>query len=482
MTPMSSTTHETSTTDTRRTLARSGLAYLAMVVLPIAVAVLLLRVGAGSDHGTPAGHAAAAAPDPVPRLLFALPVIFLACRLLSGVAGKLMQPAVIGEIFAGVLLGPSFLGWVWPAAYAWIFPSYLIPTINTLSQIGLVLFLFLVGYELDIELVRRRTKAAVLVSHASIAIPFLTGIVLAIVLHGSLGGGVARLPFALFIAVSMSVTAFPVLARIITDRGMSKQPIAALALSCAAINDITAWCLLAVVTAIAGATSLVTSGWTVLLTVVFFAFMIVVVRPLLRRLFAPKNNGQRALPESATLAVLLAGLLLAALATNDIGIHPMFGAFVFGAVTPRGSLPVNRATAQMHGLTVTLLLPLFFVYTGLRTKFGLLGANWSLWGWCLVIIVLAMLGKWGGSLLAARLSGIGWRDSWAVGVLMNCRGLTELVVLNVGLDLKIISPTLFTMLVIMTLVSTVATAPVLSVIERWRGGRTVVEPATEQEP
>ncbi|HEX4701950.1 MAG TPA: cation:proton antiporter [Pseudonocardiaceae bacterium] len=463
---MSTTVREAPATANRK-LARSGLAYLAMVLLPLALAVLLLRIGAGDDHSAPAHHTATA-PDPLPKLLFALPVIFLTCRLLSGAARKLWQPAVIGEIFAGVLLVPSFLGWVWPAAYAWIFPAYLTSTINTLSQIGLVLFMFLVGYELDIELVRRRTRAAVLVSHASIAVPFLSGIVLAIALHGSLGAGVGRLPFALFIAVSMSVTAFPVLARIITDRGMNKQPIAALALSCAAINDITAWCLLALVTAIASATSIAASGWTVVLTVAFFAFMLTVVRPLLRRLFAPKDSGQRALPETAVLAVLLAGLLLSSLATNEIGIHPIFGAFVFGVITPRGSLPVNRATGQMHGLTVTLLLPLFFVYTGLRTKFGLLGASWSLWGWCLLIIVLAMLGKLGGSLVAARLSGIDRRDSWSVGVLMNCRGLTELVVLNIGLDLKIISPTLFTMLVIMTLVSTVATSPALSVIERWR--------------
>jgi Kef-type K+ transport system membrane component KefB len=449
----------------RRALGRSGVGYVVLVVVPVVLAIVLLRTGTGGHGGAEIGSKSAP-PDPVPKLLFALPVIFLVCRVLSSAARKLLQPAVIGEIIAGVLLGPSFLGLVWPAAYAWIFPTYLTPTINTLAQIGLMLFMFLVGYELDIELVRRRTKAAVLVSHTSIAIPFLSGIVLAFALYGALGDGVDKLPFALFIAVSMSITAFPVLARIITDRRMSSQPIAALALSCAAIDDITAWCMLALVIAIANATSLVGTVRTVVLTVVFFGVMVFMMRPLLRRLFVPRGNAQRALPDSAVLAVLLAGVLLAALATNDIGIHPMFGAFVFGAITPRGSLPVNKATTQMHGLTTTLLLPLFFVYTGLNTKFGLLGHDWALWGWCALIVAVAMIGKWGGSLIAARLSGIDRYDSWSVGVLMNCRGLTELVVLNIGLSLKIISPTVFTMLVIMTLVTTVATSPVLTAIER----------------
>jgi Kef-type K+ transport system membrane component KefB len=457
----------------RRGLARSGAGYVVMVAVPVVLAIVLLRTGT-AGHGATRIGSRTAPPDPVPKLLFALPLIFLVCRLLSSAAHKLAQPAVIGEIIAGVLLGPSFLGLVWPAAYAWIFPTYLASTINTLAQVGLVLFMFLVGYELDVELVRRRTRAAVLVSHASIAVPFLSGIVLAFVLYDSLGGGASRLPFALFLAVSMSITAFPVLARIITDRKMSKQPIAALALSCAAIDDITAWCLLALVIAIANATSMVATVRTVVLTVVFFGVMVFLVRPLLRRLFAPRGDGQRALPEHAVLAVLLAGLLLAALATNDIGIHPMFGAFVFGAITPRGSLPVNRATTQMHGLTTTLLLPLFFVYTGLNTRFGLLGDNWALWGWCALIVVVAMVGKWGGSLIAARLSGIDRYDSWSVGALMNCRGLTELVVLNIGLSLRIISPTVFTMLVIMTLVTTVATSPVLSAIERRRARTAVV--------
>ncbi|GAB3152802.1 hypothetical protein GCM10027258_54430 [Amycolatopsis stemonae] len=443
---------------------RAWISYLAMVVLPVVAAFFLLRTGGGDGHRPP-GHTGGAA-DPVAKLLFALPVIFLACRLLSAAARRLAQPTVIGEIFAGILLGPSFLGWVWPAAYHWIFPDFLASTINTFAQIGLVIFMFLVGYELDVELVRRRSKAAVLVSHVSVAIPFLSGVLLAFVLHPALGAGVDRLPFALFLAISMSITAFPVLARIITDRKMTKLPIAALALSCAAVDDITAWCLLALVVAIAGAGSLAATGLTVGLTIAFFAFMLFVVRPVLRRLFAPTEHGQKALPTTAVVSVLLAGLLLSALATNAIGIHPIFGAFLFGAVTPRGSLPIRQATEQMHSLTVTLLLPLFFVYTGLRTKFDLIGTDPALWLWCALIVVVAMLGKWGGSLVAARLSGIGKRDSWALGALMNCRGLTELAVLNIGLDLKVISPTMFAMLVVMTLVTTVATSPALSLIER----------------
>jgi Kef-type K+ transport system membrane component KefB len=475
MSSLDERTPETPEVTVPKTRNRTWISYLAMVVLPVVAAFFLLRTGGGDGHA-PAGHTGGAA-DPVAKLLFALPVIFLACRLLSAGARRLAQPAVIGEIFAGILLGPSFLGWVWPAAYHWIFPDFLASTINTLAQIGLVIFMFLVGYELDVELVRRRSKAAVLVSHVSVAIPFLSGVLLAFVLHPSLGAGVARLPFALFLAISMSITAFPVLARIITDRKMTKLPIAALALSCAAVDDITAWCLLALVVAIASATSMATTLVTVGLTIAFFAFMLFVVRPLLRRLFAPTEQGQKALPTTAVVSVLLAGLLLSALATNAIGIHPIFGAFLFGAVTPRGSLPIRQATEQMHALTVTLLLPLFFVYTGLRTKFDLIGSDPSLWLWTALIVVVAMLGKWGGSLVAARLSGIGRRDSWSLGALMNCRGLTELAVLNIGLDLKVISPTMFAMLVVMTLVTTVVTSPALSLIERYRRRGTEPLPA-----
>jgi Kef-type K+ transport system membrane component KefB len=441
--------------------------YAVLVVVPMLVALALLSRGAHTDGGGTV-EAPTAAPDVVPRLLLSLPVIFATCWAAGWLFRRLGQPAVIGEIIAGVLLGPSLLGWLWPAAYHALFPPILLPALSILAQVGLVLFMFLVGYELNLALVRRRGRVAVLVSNVSIAVPFLAGVSLAFGLRALMGPAVNFLGFALFLAVSMSITAFPVLARILHDRGMTRQPVASLALACAAVDDITAWCLLALSTAVAvGA-----PGWGALrtagLTVAFVLFMLVAVRPLLARLVAPTDGRRPLLAESAVLPFLLAGLMVSALATDRIGIHPVFGAFLFGVVTPRGVRTVIRATDQVHGLTLTLLLPLFFVITGLRTKFGLLGADPALWGRCALIVVVAVAAKWAASTLIARLSGVDRWESWSLGVLLNCRGLTELVVLNIGLELGIIDQTLFTMLVIMALVSTVLTSPALSLIDRLR--------------
>jgi Kef-type K+ transport system membrane component KefB len=287
----------------------------------------------------------------------------------------------------------------------------------------------------------------------------VSGIVLALGLYPVFGGDVGFLSFGLFIAVSMSVTAFPVLARILTDRGIAKTTLGALALTCAAVDDVAAWCLLAVVIALSQGGTGSEVFLTIALTVVFVLVMVYVVQPVLAR-WLPR------VPETAVLAILLAGIMLSALATEEIGIHPIFGAFLFGVVAPRKDPVVSRAAGKLGSVTVTLLLPLFFAYTGLRTQFGLLGEA-SLWAWCALITAVAVFGKWVGSTTAARLTGVGWRDSLSLGALMNCRGLTELVVLNVGLQLKVISPTVFAMLVIMTLVSTVATAPALALIARF---------------
>ncbi|MFF2081805.1 cation:proton antiporter [Kitasatospora sp. NPDC058162] len=475
---------------TRRSL-RVLAPYLLMVVAPLAIGVLVLRTGTGFETSS-AGSKPGGATDTFAKLLLALPVILLACHLLAAVFRRLGQPPVMGEIIAGVLLGPSLLGWAWPAGFHWLLPAELTPSINVLAQVGLVLFMFLVGHELNVGLLRHRAKAAVMVSHASIALPFLSGIVLALQMYGSLGEGVSSTGFALFFAVSMSITAFPVLARILHDRGMSGSELASLALTCAAVDDVTAWCLLAVVTAVATGTSVAATGLTVVLTIAFVAVMLLVVKPLMARLLTPREEGARGeggeadgtrgprgVPASAALSILLGGLLLSAFATEKIGIHPIFGAFLFGAITPRGLPQVKHATDQVRGLTVTFLLPLFFVYTGLRSSFGLLGTDASLWLWCSVITLVAITGKWVASTVAARVSGIGRRDAWSIGALMNCRGLTELVVLNVGLDLKIISPTVFTMLVIMTLVTTMITAPALSLIERFFRGTPPETPSPE---
>ncbi|SBT42795.1 cation:proton antiporter [Micromonospora auratinigra] len=451
--------------------------YAVLVVGPLLLALLLLSRGGHADDRS-AVEVPTHAPDVVSHLLLSLPVVFAACWAAGWAFRRLGQPAVIGEIVAGVLLGPSLLGWLWPAAYHALFPPVLLPAINVLAQVGLVLFMFLVGYELNLALVRRRGQVAVLVSNVSIAVPFLAGVALAFGLRSLMGPAVNFLGFALFLAVSMSVTAFPVLARILHDRGMSRQPVASLALACAAVDDITAWCLLALSTAVAAGTSGWDALWTAVLTVAFVALMLALVRPLLARLVAPPDGRRPLLPPSAVLPFLLGGLMVSALITDRIGIHPVFGAFLFGVVTPRGVRGVVRATRQVHGLTLTLLLPLFFVVTGLRTRFGLLGSDVGLWGRCALIVVVAVAAKWAASTLVARLSGVDRWESWSLGVLLNCRGLTELVVLNIGLELGIIDQTLFTMLVIMALVSTVLTSPALSLIDRIRRRHAVpAEPA-----
>jgi Kef-type K+ transport system membrane component KefB len=443
-------------------LRRPAILYLALVVVPVAGALLLLRsytTGSGGGHPS----AAAAAPDPFPKLLIALPVILLACRLCGGLFARMSQPPVIGEIFAGLLLGPSLLGLLWPTGYQWLFPAYLAGTLNILAQVGLVLFMFLVGHELDVALVRGRGAAAMTVSQVSIALPFASGILLAMGMFRSLSvPGVSFASFALFLAVSMSITAFPVLARLLVDRGLDRTPLGSLSLACAAMDDIAAWCLLAVVVAITTHSSLAGVAVTLAELVAFVALTFLVVRPLLAKLVRTRSGQQALLP------VTVSAVLLSALATQKIGVHPIFGAFLLGVVFPRGDENVDRVTAPVRTFTMSVLLPLFFVYTGLRTKFSLLAADPQLWGWCLLITVVAVLSKGASSAVAARTMGIGWRESLCLGTLMNCRGLTELVVLNVGLDLGVISSTVFTILVVMTLVSTAMTAPLLTLIERIR--------------
>ncbi|WP_034090836.1 cation:proton antiporter [Streptacidiphilus albus] len=399
------------------------------------------------------------------RLFLVLSLIMVCCHVAGRLCRRLGQPPVIGEILTGIALGPSLLGAVWPSGQRWLFSAELLPVINALAQVGLVFFMFLVGYELNLGQVRSRGKAAALVSNVSVAVPMIGGILLALVMYGRFADPRIGFPaFALFIALSMSITAFPVLARILTDRKMDRTPIGSLALTCAAVDDITAWCLLALATALGRHTSATAVLTTVALTAVFISVMMYGLRPLLARL--AERQPDRPGGGTAFLLVLLAGILLASFATDWIGIHPMFGAFLFGAVVPRGAAQ-TAAMEQVRGVTVVLLLPLFFVYSGLQTDFRLIGADPALWGWCALITAVAIVTKWAGSTGAARLTGLGWQESLSLGALMNCRGLTELVVLGVGLQLGIITPTVFAMLVVMTLVTTVLTAPGLTLIDRW---------------
>jgi len=397
------------------------------------------------------------------KLLLAVAVVIVAARVVGALFRKIGQPQVVGEIVAGVILGPTLLGAIWPSASEYIFDADVMPFIEVFAQVGLVFFMFLVGAELDLRLIRGRGHAAALVSHASIIAPFLSGIALALLIFQTLGSPDGDfLPFALFMGASMSITAFPVLARILTERRMHKTKLGAVTITCAAIDDVTAWCILAVVVTVAKAdgvaSALPTVGWSVL----FIVGMILFVRPLLGRLARIHEDQGRL--SGTVMAVVFVGLVLSALATDRIGIHAIFGAFLFGAIMPQRSELIEELFEKLEDFSVVFLLPLFFAFSGLRTDVLALGTDPELWLYTFLVVLVAVVGKWGGSTLAAKAVGMGWRDSLALGVLMNCRGLTELVILNIGLELGVIPPNLFSMLVIMALVTTFMTTPLLGLL------------------
>jgi Kef-type K+ transport system membrane component KefB len=403
----------------------------------------------------------------LPHVLLALIVIIVAARLLGALFRRMAQPPVIGEVVAGILLGPSLLGRVAPSVSNYVLPQAVAPYLQIIAQLGVILFMFLVGLELDTSLLRKRTRATVAISHASIVLPMVLGVAAAFFIHDELApAGVPWRVFALFLGVSMSVTAFPVLARILTDRGISKTELGTLAISCAAVDDVTAWCLLAAVVGLArhdfGGVLM-----TLALSAVYVAGMLLVARPLLARLVRRQEVLGRVTPDA--IAMVFVGLLASALATEYAGIHALFGAFLLGAVIPHESLLARSLRAKLEDIVVLLLLPAFFAYTGMRTQIGLLVDARS-WLVCAALIAVAVAGKFGGGTLAARLTGLTWRDAASIGVLMNTRGLMELVVLNIGLDLGVISPTLFAMLVVMAVVTTLATSPLLDLFTRGRWG------------
>lgn len=402
--------------------------------------------------------------DPLPHLLLAVPVVILACKAGAQAVRRLGQPPVVGEIAAGILLGPSLLGWLWPQGQEWLLPDAVLPYLAALGNLGLLAFMFLVGLDLDLTALRSHGRTAIAVSLSGIALPLLLGSLLAVGMYGSFApDNVDVLPFVLFIAVSMSITAFPVLARILVDRGIYQTPVGALAMTCAAVDDVTAWCLLVVVVAVASSGSPLAAVVTAVLAIGFALFMRYATRPLFARWAA---RAERRHADSVVLVVLFSGLCLSALATDRIGVHALFGAFLFGIVTPRRTPVIDRQAARLRAVTVPLLLPLFFVTTGLATDVFLLMRDPLQWLWFAAVLAVAVLSKWGGGAVAARLAGQNWRDALSLGALMNCRGLTELVILNIGHGLGVIGDDLFTILVLMALLTTAATSPLLDVLRR----------------
>ncbi|RKG99371.1 cation/H(+) antiporter [Corallococcus sp. CA053C] len=396
------------------------------------------------------------------QLLVQLIVIIGVSRLIGRGARWLGQPLVIAEVVAGIALGPSLLGWLWPDALRWLFPPDSMPFLKMLAEVGLVLFMFLIGLELDPKLLKGRGHTSVVISHSSIIVPFGLGAVAgALWLYRTLSDpSVPFSSFVLFMGVSMSITAFPVLARILSERGLMQSKIGAIAIACAAVDDVTAWCLLAFVVSLVRASSLAQAGMTTLFAVLYIGFMLLLVRPFLARLGA-RVASREGLTQNVVAGTLLL-LLASAWTTERIGIHALFGAFLFGAVIPKEGGLAAALIEKLEDVTVVMLLPVFFAFSGLRTQVGLLDSAQA-WLTCGAIILLACLGKFGGSAVAARVTGLRWREAGAIGVLMNTRGLMELIVLNLGLDLGVISPTLFTMMVIMALVTTFITSPLL----RW---------------
>src|SRR3984885_2568451 len=408
------------------------------------------------------------------HVLLALVVVIATARAMGWVFRTFGQPPVVGEILAGIVLGPSLLGRLVPGAETYLFPGMVGPYLNIIAQVGVILYMFLVGLELDPSLLRNRGHSTVAISHASIIAPFLLGATIALYLYPHLSTSDVRFTcFSLFLGVSMSVTAFPVLARILTDRGIHKTRMGAIALTCAAVDDVTAWCMLAFVVSVARAEAAGAVA-TIAMALGFIALMILVIRPTMARLSLVYGNRGRL--TQGVMASIFIALLISASATELIGIHAVFGAFALGAVIPHDSGMARELTDRLEDIVIVLLLPAFFAYTGLRTQIGLVSGG-EQWMMCALIVAVASLGKFGGSAIAARLTGLDWRDSSALGVLMNTRGLMELIVLNIGLEMNVISPTLFAMLVIMALVTTFSTTPILHLITRRTGAK--IEPLPE---
>jgi Kef-type K+ transport system membrane component KefB len=404
---------------------------------------------------------------PVPIFLLQLILIIIAAQVCGFIFKKIGQPAVMGEIIAGIILGPSVVGALFPGFSSFVFPASSLGNLQMLSQVGLILFMFVIGMELDLNIIRKKAKSAVLISNISIIIPYALGVLLSFWLKDDFcPPGVPFYAFSLFIGIAMSITAFPVLARIIRERNLTNTRMGSIAIISAATGDIAGWCILAVVIAIAKAGSIGTSLYTLAFAIVYVLIMLLAIRPMLKKMSANKTTNEDV--KRSTIATIFIVLLLSSYCAEVIGIHALFGAFMAGVIMPLEwdfrKLIINK----IEDLALVMLLPIFFIFTGLRTQIGLLN-DVSLWGVCGVIILFAVIGKLGGSAIAARIAGETAHDSLAIGALMNTRGLMELIILNIGYDLGILDPQVFAMMVIMALVTTFMTSPLLNLFNKLYG-------------
>lgn len=403
---------------------------------------------------------------PLSLLLIQIVVIVFSSKLLASLVRRIGQPMVVGEVIAGILLGPSVLGYFLPGISQFIFQPASLPNLNFLSQLGLILFMFIIGLELDVQLLKHKAHTAVVVSHASIIIPFAMGVSLAYFLYETYAPPhISFLAFGLFMGIAMSITAFPVLARILHERGLTKTTLGSLAITCAAADDVTAWCILAAVVAVVQAGNAISALFTVFVSLIYVVAMLKFVRPWLASIETKYSSTEHLNRTFAVVAFVI--LFLSALTTEVIGIHALFGAFLAGASMPSHAHFRKLLASRIEDVSLVILLPLFFAFTGLKTQVGLLndGRSWFVFG---LILFVAVAGKFGGSTLAAKFTGQSWSDSLSIGALMNTRGLMELIVLNLGYDLGVLSPTVFTMMVLMALITTFMTAPALYWIERIR--------------
>ena len=418
--------------------------------------------------------------SPFSILLLQIIVILACCRLVGWIFAYFKQPTVLGEILAGIILGPSILGHWFPEISSFLFPIESLGNISLLSQFGLILFMFVIGMELDISEVRKSLKETIIISHTSTIVPFFLGMLTAYFIYdGYADKNIPFLSFSLFIGIAMSITAFPVLARIIQEKGLTKTHLGTISLASAANGDITAWCLLAVVIAIAQAGSMLSAVYNILFSVLYVAIMFLVIRPFLRMVGQVFHNEE--VIDKRLVAFIFLILIFSSFITEILGLHALFGAFMAGLIMPADIKFRKIMTEKVEGVSLSLFLPLFFVSTGLKTEIGLLNTP-ELWIMCGIFILVAIVGKFGSATISARFTGESWQNSLYIGALMNTRGLMELVVLTIGYEMKILPQTIFVMLVLMTLVTTFMTSPLILFIRScFRAHDRIIEQKKQEE-